>query len=613
MPASSLGVRLAERFKGRWPEILVGLLASIIFLGSLGSVEIWGKREQRASLEAADTLDNQHWLVAQIQGHPRLEKPPLSRWLIASLMALTGRRDEAIVRLPTALSALAMIGLVYGLGCRIGGRSVGLSSALILCSTAFFISEMRQAGNDSLLALFTTLALYAAWRRLEAGPRRWNFVMYMALGLGILAKGPIILLLVGTTILPYLMIAGRFKPGMRQLADGPAAILFLMIALAWPTLVIIDDPHAMGIWGLEMGQKIGFDRVTEHRRHAILARDWPGMVLPWPLVAALGVALPFIRISKSQSSDEEQVSRRLSPLWFPWCWAIGNLAMFCLWRVAKPSYYLPCLPGTALLLGAAWVRLTRDARIDGKNGAPARSALQFQWVFLFVGACVAPLVSREYMLPSVWPWMSVLAAALALGVIASAFLWKIGSDALALAPMVAACAITVWIGYGIMAPAENSIRGHRALAQSLDRIVEPGSARVLFLQEIDEGLSFYLRNRRLEPVPGSERRYNATYDYLDDFRNKRRGQLTRREVEEQVPENLKQTLIEWLDGGDTKSDYLLVPTRFYDRFAAELAPRTTTVLREESKKRNELTLLRLGKSQVDPVASAPAVDGRTIR
>ncbi len=48
--------------------------------------------------------------------------------------------------------------------------------------------------------------------------------------------------------------------------------------------------------------------------------------------------------------------------WFAWWWAVGNLAMFCTWPVAKPSYYLPCLPAVALLVGGEWVRLSRTAR-----------------------------------------------------------------------------------------------------------------------------------------------------------------------------------------------------------------------------------------------------------
>ena len=137
------------------------MLALAAFLGCLGSVELWGKREQRAAAEAIDTVDHNHWLVAQIQGRPRLEKPPLLRWSIAALFELTGLRDERIVRLPARSRGLA-VALIYALGWRMGGRELALASSLILCSSAFFVGEMRQASNDGPLALFTTLALYAA-------------------------------------------------------------------------------------------------------------------------------------------------------------------------------------------------------------------------------------------------------------------------------------------------------------------------------------------------------------------------------------------------------------------------------------------------------------------
>ena len=66
----------AMRWIQRWgPEATLAVLACVVFLGCLGSVDLWGKREQRASAEAIDTIDHDRWLVAEIQGRPRLEKP----------------------------------------------------------------------------------------------------------------------------------------------------------------------------------------------------------------------------------------------------------------------------------------------------------------------------------------------------------------------------------------------------------------------------------------------------------------------------------------------------------------------------------------------------------
>src|ERR1700734_3055770 len=121
MPPMTLATSLLAASRRWWPEALLAVLAGAVFLGGLGTVEIWGKREQRASAEAIDTVDHNHWLVAQLQGRPRLEQPPLPRWSIASLMILTGRRDESVVRLPGALAGMATVLLVYALGLRMGG------------------------------------------------------------------------------------------------------------------------------------------------------------------------------------------------------------------------------------------------------------------------------------------------------------------------------------------------------------------------------------------------------------------------------------------------------------------------------------------------------------
>ncbi len=258
-------------FRKHAPELVLLVLASTVFVGRLGAMDLWGKREQRASAEALDTVEHDNWLVAFIQCRPRLEKPPLPRWTIAALMKTTGIRDEWIVRLPNALSALAMVGLVYGLGRRMAGRSVGLASGLALASTFFFVIESRQAGNDGPLAFFTTLALYAAFRRLhggpidepcgapaeDLGPRGWAVLMWVSMGLGFLSKGPVAVLLPALAIVPYLALSARSSQGRLrarpQRGSGWGSLAFLLLALSWPVPVMWTEPNcnAQGSpWGL---------------------------------------------------------------------------------------------------------------------------------------------------------------------------------------------------------------------------------------------------------------------------------------------------------------------------------------------------------------------------
>lgn len=599
----------------RGPEAVLAALAGVVFLACLGSVELWGKREQRASAEAIDTIDHHHWLVARIQGRPRLEKPPLPRWTVAALMTLTGRRDEWLLRLPAALSALGMVGLVYGLGRRLGGRPVGLASGLVLTSLGFFVSELRQAGNDGPLAFFTTLALYAAWRRLHGeavpdddgegpgpvaapvpGGRGWNLVLYGALGLGFLCKGPVVVLLAAVAVVPYLACARRLRSGLALLADGRGALLFLALALSWPVPVVLNDPNAARVWMLEMGQKAGTAGIAHHRQRLPLAADWPWMTVPWAVIATMALAMPFLRRGAAYRPR----------VWFAWWWAVGNLAMFCAWSVAKPNYYLPCLPAAAVLTGLEWVRLTRAARRP-EGGALARRVLQAHWVALFAGALVVPVVAHQRA-PGLFAWSVALALATAAAAVASAWLWRRGSDAAALAPLVGAFAVTVLIGYGAVAPAENRLHGHRDLAAALDRVLPPGETTVMFFHELDEGLWFYLRGRELAPVPGSQPEYNDAFRLLEDLRNNRFEWDPGKRMEAQ-----QRTLVSWLShpvGPGPRSPYVLLREDRYDRFAPALRGVAEPVYRERGLKRNALVLLRAlpPGSDSGPVASARADD-----
>jgi 4-amino-4-deoxy-L-arabinose transferase-like glycosyltransferase len=567
-------------------EWLLALLAAVAFCANLGGVEIWGKREQRASAEAVDTVDHDHWLVAQIQGHPRLEKPPLPRWTIAALMRLTGHRNEWVVRLPSALAALGTVGLIYGLGRRLGGRAVGLTSGFVLASLVFFISEMRQGGNDGLLTFFTTLACYGAWRRLHGndtagapGPRGWSLLMYLALGLGFLTKGPIVVAVVAIAVIPYIAASGQLRTGLALLADGWGAVLFLTLALSWPVPVWLRDPNAARVWYLEMGQKVFSAGVERHRAHTVLAASWPWLTAPWVALATLAAALPFL-----------PAGRALRPVvWFPWSWAIGSLLMMSTWSVAKPSYYLPCLPGAALLAGWEWVRVTRVARAPaGETGGTwARAVLWFHWAALFVGAAAAPIVGWA-VVPEYGAWIACFAAVLALSAGASAWAWRRGADAGAFAPLAAAVSAAALIAYGAIAPGLNARYSHRALAEALERLVPASSPTIMFFDEADEGLWFYLRNRRLDAVPGSQPRYNMADDLYLELHE--RGAPI--EPEARVRQKAE-ILRAWLDRPDRTSSYLLMRQKRFEQLAPSFDGRLALVYREEGLGRYEMVLLRV--------------------
>ena len=596
-----------SRGRGRAPEVLLIVLAAVMFFGRLGTMELWGKREQRAVAETLDTVDQNHWLIAQIQSRPRLEKPPLPRWTTAALMTLTGLRDEWVFRLPNALSALAMIGLTYGLGRRMAGRSAGLAAGLILTSTFFFVVESRQAGNDGPLALFTTLALYAAFRRLHGapaaeppgaptdrlGPRRWSVLFWSAMGLGFLSKGPVAVLLPALAVLPYLILARRFRAGSRALADGAGVLAFLLLALSWPVPVILSDPNAAKIWWLEMGQKAGAAGITHHKQRWFFS-DWPWMTAPWTLLATWGLVAPFLARGRWAPSA-----------FLAYFWAVANLAMFCLWSVAKPNYYVPCEPGVAILAGVAWVDVLRMAR-QGTGVASSRRAIRFvqlHWLLFLIVAVAGPSLivagmrSSGFMRNRISPEMAaeilkpVLAAsaAVVLGVALSILAWRKKADFGVLASLAGGMAVAMLVGYAVIVPKFNPGRSHRVLAAKLDSVLPADLGTVMFFRELDEGLWFYLKDRKLAPVPGSTPRYSKAVDLLEASENNTIEYDDAKRIQAE-----RKILVDWLKGDKHQSPYVLIRAKSYDLFSPGIDELATPVFREPGIiDRNKLMLLRV--------------------
>ncbi len=476
---------------------------------------------------------------------------------------------------------------------------------MVLCTLWLFISEVRQAGNDGPLGLFTTLALYAAWRRLHGvtrttrrfadepgdappGRRRWTLVFHGAMGLGFLCKGPIIVLIVGLTVIPYLAMIGRLRSGSRQLASAQGLFLFLVLALCWPVPVLLNDPHALGVWTTEIGQKTGILPIP-HQERAVLGLVFPLLALPWPVAALAGLVQPFV------PSRRATLPWRASAVWFPWWWAVGNLAVFSVWAVAKPNYYVPCLPGLALLVGMAWIRLSRVARdLSGSvQACRARVLLRLQGFFLILSGMVVPLLGRSYLTSGNSPWLLVIGGSVSGGVVVGAWIWRRGSDVLALIPVTAACAVAVVIGYGVIAPADNPARGHRQLARTLERLVPTETTAIRFFHEIDEGLWFYLRDHHLAPVPGSQPRYSDSYDKVGHLLGISLPVRASTNPPVGLIDHQRQVLKDWLrrQGGD--EPYLLIRGPLYDHLAPDLDGLATPLHRETAMKRNGLVLLHV--------------------
>ena len=195
---------------GLWWRIALALSIAFLFW-NLGYAPLWNPDEGRyaaASLEMAHPFEGEpDWVVPHLNTIPRLNKPPLVYWTTASLIRLLGPNETA-ARLTSAISALLIALLVWLLGRSMFGPRAALLATLVWTTAIFPFALARVLNTDMLLCAAMTLVISGVWMALEnghwslgSGPQGARFngraavVAGLGMGLGLLAKGPVAVVL----------------------------------------------------------------------------------------------------------------------------------------------------------------------------------------------------------------------------------------------------------------------------------------------------------------------------------------------------------------------------------------------------------------------------------
>ena len=139
------------------------LVAGACLFARLGDLPLLRPDEGRNAEVAREMKDAGEWLVPTYDGLPYLDKPALYFRLVALSMSALGE-SEAAARLPGALAALALLGIVYAF-CRraYGGRAAALA-VLVVGTAPLVVAFARITIFDMPLALCVSGAILAAPR-----------------------------------------------------------------------------------------------------------------------------------------------------------------------------------------------------------------------------------------------------------------------------------------------------------------------------------------------------------------------------------------------------------------------------------------------------------------
>ena len=122
--------------------------------------------------------------------HNYLDKPPLLFWLGAIFMKMFGVNHFAY-RLPTFLTTVLGTYATYALGKRIYNKNTSIIAALIISSCQVYILHNHDVRTDTLLTNFVIVAIWQGVTYLQTKSISSFIWAFVAVGLAMLAKGPI--------------------------------------------------------------------------------------------------------------------------------------------------------------------------------------------------------------------------------------------------------------------------------------------------------------------------------------------------------------------------------------------------------------------------------------
>ncbi|MCF6181972.1 glycosyltransferase family 39 protein [Lutibacter sp.] len=214
--------------------LLISVITIIVFKFILSAaIPLLDKTESRYAEIARIMAETKEWVVLQIDyGVPFWAKPPLSTWLSALSFDIFGV-DELTARLPSFLISLLIIYIV--------GKSIKKTNisfyliAFILLTMPEFLIHTGVVSTDTALNFCVVIIMLSFWKAMENKNKSfWNYLFFIGVGLGFLAKGPLILVLTGPPILAWIIIQKiKLKTVFTKLPWFIGTVLVLIIAVPW--------------------------------------------------------------------------------------------------------------------------------------------------------------------------------------------------------------------------------------------------------------------------------------------------------------------------------------------------------------------------------------------
>ncbi len=404
--------------------ILIGWLAFFWNLGNIGLIDETEPLFVEAARQMVVTGD---WITPYFNGETRFDKPALIYWLMAVAYKIVGVNEWG-ARLPSALAAFALAAMAFytlryfgfpspatlvnqqqekeekfphhfslWLSAWIGAALIALHPLTIVWARTG-VSDMLLSAcmGMGLLSFFLGYArknepeksLPISDSRFSISPKFWYLSFYIFIALAVLTKGPVGIVLPVLIIAAFLLYLGNWREVLAEAQLLIGSLIFCAIALPWYVLVILRNGNAYidSFFGYHNIER--FTQVVN--RHSAPWYFYFLVVLvgffPWSVYLPLAIArLKFWQRRHWQNSPRATHLGLFAFFWFAVIFGFFTIAVTKL-----PSYVLPLMPATAILVALLFgqqISLIVEHRSLGKNPGLFWSGI-FNVVLLLAVACV---------------------------------------------------------------------------------------------------------------------------------------------------------------------------------------------------------------------------------
>lgn len=324
--------------------IAVGLFA--LYFAALGGPPLLDPDEPIYGQVAKEMAGGGGWLTPHYAGHVWFDKPPLFYWFSGICVRLLGPTELAC-RLPSAILAVGLVLLVYALASHDFGRRAGIISAVVIATCLQQIVLARAAVTDMTLVFCLTAALYAYRRWLDADrlPRfGWMALCGAATGLGMLAKGPVAPVLLGTTFIIHLVWTRHF----RRLASADSALgIITMLVVGFPWFVAMYVIHKDAfVQGFLVANNLSRFLKPEN---ASQTGHWYSCLVNFPVLLILFLPWSVFLPQAVARSWRVNDGAKLASVWFGVVFVFFSLS-----KTILPTYIFPLYPAAAIFVGIFW-------------------------------------------------------------------------------------------------------------------------------------------------------------------------------------------------------------------------------------------------------------------